>query len=217
MQAIACLAEERVDALGGVGVAAVGSGLFAADDEWGAGDVGEERRGRVGAADQQSVGGELLILGQERTTKGKRVRSVPLADQAAAALGGLSRREDFTASDDLVFCTDVGGYVSGDAIRDEFYRALESAGLRHLRHKDDPIVPYDLRHTFGTLAVRANPLTDVQAWMGHKHISTTMRYVHYVPQHGAAAKLTAAFTPAPAAGLEGNARPRGSGHARGTQ
>jgi hypothetical protein len=60
--------------------------------------------------------------------------------------------------------------------------------------RDDPIIPYDLRHTFGSLAVRTAALSDVQAWMGHQHISTTMRYVHYVPQHDAAAKLTAVFT-----------------------
>jgi integrase len=58
--------------------------------------------------------------------------------------------------------------------------------------RDDPIVPCDLRHTFGSLAVRGAPPSDVQAWMGHQDISTTMRYV---PQHDAAAKLTAAFTP----------------------
>jgi integrase len=63
----------------------------------------------------------------------------------------------------------------------------------HLRAKDDPIVYHDLRHTFGTLAVRIAPVTDVQHWMGHADIQTTMRYVHYVPQHDNAAKLTAAF------------------------
>ena len=82
-----------------------------------------------------------MSLGEERTTKGKRVRSVPLADQAAAALDGLSRRPQFTGSDDLVFCTEVGGHVSGDAIRAEFYAALKAAGLGHLRDKNDPIVP----------------------------------------------------------------------------
>lgn len=65
--------------------------------------------------------------------------------------------------------------------------------MGHLREKHDPIVPYDLRHTFGTLAVRTAPLSDVQSWMGHQDIQTTMRYVHYVPRHDAAAKLTAAF------------------------
>jgi hypothetical protein len=46
-----------------------------------------------------------------------------------------------------------------------------------------------LRHSFGTLAVQAFPLSDVQAWMGHADIATTMRYVHYVPKHDAAERL----------------------------
>jgi integrase len=133
------------------------------------------------------------VLGEEGVTKGKRVRSVPLSDQTLVALDGLSRRPHFTRPNDLVFCTPTGDYLSGDVIRDGFYSALKVAGLGHLREKDDPIIPYDLRHTFGTLAVRNAPLTDVQAWMGHQEVSTTMRYVHYVPRLDAAAKLTAAF------------------------
>lgn len=143
--------------------------------------------------------------GAEGTTKGKRRRSVALADQAFVALDDLSRRDDFTAAGDLVFCTPAGDRLSGDAIRDAFYDALQGAELNSLRYlepptadkpgvlREDPIIPYDLRHTFGSLAVRKAPLSDVQAWMGHQEISTTMRYVHYVPQHDAAAKLTAAF------------------------
>jgi hypothetical protein len=38
--------------------------------------------------------------------------------------------------------------------------------------------------------VRAFPLTDVKAYMGHADIATTMRYVHFVPQDDAADKLT---------------------------
>ena len=34
---------------------------------------------------------------------------------------------------------------------------------------------HDLRHTFGTLAVRVAPVTDVKTWMGHADLSTTMR------------------------------------------
>ena len=41
--------------------------------------------------------------------------------------------------------------------------------------------------------MRAFPVTDVQAFMGHQSITTTMRYVHHVPRHDAAAKLSAAF------------------------
>ena len=49
---------------------------------------------------------------------------------------------------------------------------------------------HDLRHTFGTLAVRAFSLTDVKAFMGHADIQTTMIYAHHAPQHDAADKLT---------------------------
>jgi integrase len=49
-----------------------------------------------------------------------------------------------------------------------------------------------LRHSFGTLAVRVFPLTDVKAYTGHADVSTTMIYVHHMPQHDAAAKLSAA-------------------------
>ena len=37
--------------------------------------------------------------------------------------------------------------------------------------------------------MQAFPLSDVQAWMGHADIQTTMRYVHHVPKHDAAQRL----------------------------
>jgi integrase len=47
----------------------------------------------------------------------------------------------------------------------------------------------------GTLcAAKGIGLRRIQAWMGHADIRTTMRYLHYVPQHDDAARLTAAFT-----------------------
>ena len=61
--------------------------------------------------------------------------------------------------------------------------ALAAAGLQPMRF-------HDLRHTFGTLAVQAFPLSDVQAFMGHADVATTMLYVHHVPQVDAAEKLT---------------------------
>jgi hypothetical protein len=33
----------------------------------------------------------------------------------------------------------------------------------------------------------------VEQWLGHADVQTTMRYVHCVPQHDNAAKLSAAF------------------------
>jgi integrase len=78
-------------------------------------------------------------------------------------------------------------------VRAAFYRGLASAGLERLRQKDNPMTFHDLRHTFGTLAVRKLPVTDVQAYMGHADIQTTMRYVHHVPRTDAARRLSEAF------------------------
>jgi len=124
------------------------------------------------------------VLGREDTPKSGRVRSLPLIDQAARALDGLSRREEFTGDDDRVFVDAAGGVLSQDALRPRYRRALARAGLKLLRF-------HDLRHTFGTLAVQAFPLSDVKAYMGHANIETTMIYVHHVPQHDAADKLSA--------------------------
>jgi len=97
--------------------------------------------------------------GAEQTPKSGRVRSVPLIDQAAKALDGLSRRDRFTDPGHLVFVDDVGGHLDDWRLRERFHAALEKAGLPRL-----PL--HDLRHTFGTLAVQAFPLTDVKAYMG---------------------------------------------------
>jgi hypothetical protein len=141
----------------------------------------------------ESTTSRNYVRGAEDTPKSHRARSVPLADQAVVALDRLSRRANFTGPDDLVFGTVVGGHRHGDDVRDAFYDALNEAGLAHMRAKDDPIVFHGLRHTFGTLAVRSAPVTDVQHWMGHADLATMMRIVHYVPQHDNAARLSAAF------------------------
>jgi integrase len=120
------------------------------------------------------------VLGDPKSGK---VRSVPLIDQAAAAFDRLSRREHFTDPDDLVFCSETGTYIDESALRRRYYAALERAGVKHLRF-------HDLRHTFGTLAVQAWPLHDVQGYMGHADFATTMIYVHHTPRATAAAELT---------------------------
>ena len=76
-------------------------------------------------------------------------------------------------------------------MRRPFYQGLEDAGLGELRRKAEPMVFHDLRHTFGTLAVQAFALSDAMAYMGHAHIQTTMIYVHHIPRHDAAQRLSA--------------------------
>jgi integrase len=49
---------------------------------------------------------------------------------------------------------------------------------------------HELRHTFGTQAIRKFKIHEVQRMMGHRHITTTARYLHYAPDSDGAAKLT---------------------------
>jgi integrase len=114
--------------------------------------------------------------------KGRRVRSVPMSDHVRAALLPYCRGR---AGEELVFehtgnpgnrsaacrCTD------GSSARPS---GLDCRGLRF----------HDLRHSFGTQAIRAFNIYEVQRMMGHRSITTTERYLHYAPDPDAAAKLS---------------------------
>jgi integrase len=143
--------------------------------------------------------------GIEKTPKSGKVRSVPLMDDAAVALDGLSRRELFTDPDDHVFSAPLGGAMKDATIRDGLYDAMAGAGIERTTF---PVAPgfrfHDLRHTFGTLAVQVWPLADVQAYMGHADIQTTMIYAHHIPKTDAAAAFTA-FVRGQRAGVDAQA------------
>lgn len=120
-----------------------------------------------------------------KAPKSGKVRSVPLVEELIGPLDRLSQREHFTGPDDLVF-TETGAPLDHWTLRRHYYAALERAGLRRIRF-------HDLRHCFGSTAVRAFALSDVQAMLGHAHVSTTMRYVHHRPGAEDAARLSSAF------------------------
>jgi integrase len=118
-------------------------------------------------------------------------RAVPMVPQVAEVLAKLGQREHATGDDDLVFPGDFGTYLDGSALRRRFVVAQQRAGLRPIRF-------HDLRHTFGTLAVRgAESIVELQAWLGHAEVRTTMRYTHYREQKDAAERLAAAFRTGP--------------------
>jgi integrase len=130
-----------------------------------------------------------MSAGVESTTKSGRVRRVPLADQAAAALDRLSRREHFTESGELIFCNVLGRSLDGSALRRRYRRAQIAAEVRPLRF-------HDLRHTFGSLlAARGVDVVTIQKAMGHSALSTTSRYLHARPASEQAHAFTAAFMP----------------------
>jgi integrase len=129
-----------------------------------------------------------VVRGQVKTPKSGKVRSVPLTDEVARALDGLSRRERFTGDEDYVFPSSTGAPQDDSKLRRRFRTALKASGARW-QGGDGSFVFHDLRHTFGTIAVQVWPLSDVQAYMGHADIKTTMIYVHHIPAADAAERL----------------------------
>ena len=129
------------------------------------------------------------VHGGVGSPKNGKVRSVPMVPDVAKALAALADREFFVGDEDLVFPGVTGSFQDATALRVRYKAALQRARLRPLRF-------HDLRHTFGTLAVRRAEVPAVQAWMGHSDIQTTMRYVHHRDRGGEAALLAEAFRPA---------------------
>lgn len=123
---------------------------------------------------------------EEKAPKSGRVRSVPLVPELIGPLDRLSRRPHFTADQDLVFVNTVGEHLDGWTLRRRYNATLKRANLR-------PLPFHSLRHAFGSTAVRAFPLSDVQAMLGHAQVTTTMRYVHHRPGADDAARLSQAF------------------------
>jgi integrase len=124
--------------------------------------------------------------GELSVPKSGKVRSVPMVDEVAQRFAVLSNRDTFTDDDDLVFCEEAGTWLNDDRLRRRYESALRAAGLRRLRF-------HDLRHTFGSLAITRADIVEVQAWMGHADIQTTMRYLHYRDRGQAAERLADAF------------------------
>jgi integrase len=76
-----------------------------------------------------------------------------------------------------------GEPICGISLYRRFVSAAKRAGLPVLRF-------HDLRHSFGTQAIRVFNIYEVQRMMGHRHITTTERYLHHAPDPDAAAKLS---------------------------
>ncbi len=106
--------------------------------------------------------------------------------QVAEALARLSQRELCTGREDWVFTGGGGGHLDGSAVRRRFKQAVSRAGVPERRF-------HDLRHTFGSLAINRASIIQVQAWMGHADIDTTMRYLHHRSRGDEAQLLAGAF------------------------
>jgi integrase len=121
-------------------------------------------------------------------TKSRKSRTVPMIDKVAERLTQIKQRPYLTANTHLVFVSRERTNVDGSALRRRYIATLDAAGLRRLRF-------HDLRHTFGSLAINVASIVQVQAWMGHADIKTTMRYLHHKSRADDARLLSAAFQP----------------------
>ena len=125
----------------------------------------------------------FTTTGGHAGNKGRRVRSVPMTANVRAALWPYCQAK---TGGMLVFEHDAkpGEPICGTGAYRRFVSAAQRAGLPRLRF-------HDLRHTFGTQAIRVFKVHEVQRMMGHRHITTTERYLHYSPDPDAADRLTA--------------------------
>jgi integrase len=153
------------------------------------------RRGELLALDWRDVDFDRRTIrvegnyshGQVVAPKSGKGRAVPLVPDVARALARTGQRERVTAPDDPVFCSEAGERLDGSALRRRYKIAQRRAGLRPLRF-------HDLRHTFGSLAINHASIVQVQAWMGHADIDTTMRYLHHRSRADEAELLAPAFS-----------------------
>jgi len=127
-----------------------------------------------------------VSAGQISTTKSRRIRTVPLTDAACRQLEIIKSRRRWCGHDDFVFCGAAGDFIDGTMLSKRFRRAQEEANIRVRRF-------HDLRHTFGTTAVRKFELPKVKEWMGHANLTTTQRYLHSRPRPDDANNLGDAF------------------------
>jgi integrase len=130
----------------------------------------------------------------EKSPKSGKGRVVPLGDELGAVLEALSRRDHSTMPDDLVLVDAKSDRLNGWSLRRWFYGATEAVGLREVRGRH--LRFHDLRHSYASLLVRAMPVSDVQAILGHAHLSTTERYIHHSPSSWHVERVNAALAAA---------------------
>ena len=125
--------------------------------------------------DVDLVKGQLRIersewQGHISTTKGGRLRYVPLTNRLSQAL-----REHRHLRDQRVLVRADGGPMTVSALREGVARAARRVNLRGTG-------PHMLRHTFCShLAMRGAPPRAIQELAGHRDLGTTQRYMHLSP------------------------------------
>jgi len=126
------------------------------------------RMGEILGLEWRHVDLDLGIITVERS-KSKEFRNIPLNEGMMELLRTLPRKSSY------VFPNEEGKMFNN--IHKGFYAAVRRAGLPHTRF-------HDLRHTFASqLVMNGVDLVTVKELLGHREITTTMRYAHLNVQH----------------------------------
>ena len=108
--------------------------------------------------------------GQVSSTKGGRLRYVPLTQRLAMALQAHRHLRG-----DRILCLDDGRPMPDYVVESLLKKAARRANLRNNG-------PHILRHTFCShLAMRGAPARAIQELAGHRDLATTQRYMHLSP------------------------------------
>lgn len=124
--------------------------------------------------------GHMEISGKDQN-KNKRIKSYPLLTEMEDLLLRMKDHQEslgiYNSKNGYVYIDDAGKLIRPGYITERFRLHLAEQGFRHIRF-------HDLRHSCASalLADRdsAVGLKDIQSWLGHSDLQSTMRYAHII-------------------------------------
>lgn len=119
----------------------------------------------------------IRVIGKDQT-KNKTIKVFPLLREIEAMLLDMKayqKKLDIYDTSNYIYIKDNGKPVRPNYVTDHFRDLLKKNDLRHIRF-------HDLRHSCASVLLsdhnRSVSLKDIQVWLGHNNIQSTMRYVH---------------------------------------
>lgn len=120
--------------------------------------------------------------GGDGPTKGRNVRTMPMAPQLENVLRRHLRQRVGWEHGDRVFTEISGAVLDEDSARRRLAAAAKKAGLGH-------ITPHLLRHSGATMLAREFSVPELSAMLGHRSWQTTSLYVHVKPREEDAERI----------------------------